>query len=359
VVLGERPSKLPGGFERPEPHEPLFEPCTDDLLEIRLGREAGRHLEFGQVRLALRQRHIAPLRDVERVRQCLRPVAEDGTHLVGGLQKELIAVIPEPLLVADVLARADAEKHVVRMPVGLPQIVDVVGADEGQPEIARDWQEAGIHRALLVNPLILHFEEEVAGAEDVAKRGRRLEGLAWLFGPEPGRDLALQAAAEANQPARVLGEPRFVDPRLVIEAVGVSRRDQADQVVEALIGLGEQHEVVGRFAGLSGPIGPAARGDVDLTAEDGLDSALARLVVKGDGREQIAVFGDRDGRHLQLGHAIEQLAHPAGAVEERELRVQVQMNELAHGSFPLDRRRGLRADVVDDAVDAANVVHDA
>ena len=55
---------------------------------------------------------------------------------------------------------------------------------------------------------------------------------------------------------------------------------------------------------------------------------------------------------------IEQLVDPAGAVEQRELGVQVEVDELRHrdsscdGLFPLDRRRRLRADVVDDAVDA-------
>ena len=35
-------------------------------------------------------------------------------------------------------------------------------------------------------------------------------------------------------------------------------------------------------------------------------------------------------RHLQLDRAIQQLLDPAGAVEQRELRVQVEMDEISH-----------------------------
>ena len=73
------------------------------------------------------------------------------------------SVIPKPLFVADVLAGADAEQDVVRMPVGLPQIMHVVRAHERQAEIARDGQQSRIHDALFVDPLVLHLEKEIAG----------------------------------------------------------------------------------------------------------------------------------------------------------------------------------------------------
>ena len=182
--------------------------------------------------------------------------------------------------------------------------------------------------ALLVDALVLHLEEEVARAEDVAIGRRRLERLARLIGPKPGRHLALQAAAQADQPLRVRGEQLLVDARLVVEPVRVARRDELDEVVKALVRLREQHEMVGRLARRARSIGAAAGRDVDLAAEDRLDAALPRLVVERHGREHVAVLGDRHGRHLQLGGPIEQLADPARAVEQRELRVQVQVDEL-------------------------------
>jgi hypothetical protein len=47
------------------------------------------------------------------------------------------------------------------------------------------------------------------------------------------------------------------------------------------------------------------------------------------------MLGDRHGRHLQLGSAIEQFADPAGAIEQGELGVQVQVDELRHAPTPI------------------------
>ena len=122
-------------------------------------------------------------------------------------------------------------------------------------------------------------------------------------------------------------EQVLVDARLVVEPFGVSRRDQLDEVVVALAGLGEEDEVVRRFPGRTALRAPIARRDVDLAAENRVDAPLARLVVKDDRREHVAVLGDRERRHLQLDRAVEQLLDAAGAVEERVLRVQMQMDE--------------------------------
>ena len=58
--------------------------------------------------------------------------------------------------------------------------------------------------------------------------------------------------------------------------------------------------------------------------------ALARLVVEDDRREHVAVLGDGHRRHLQLDRLVEQLLDAAGAVEQRELGVQMKMDEVAH-----------------------------
>jgi hypothetical protein len=46
------------------------------------------------------------------------------------------------------------------------------------------------------------------------------------------------------------------------------------------------------------------------------------------------VLGDRDRRHLQLDSLIEELVDPARAVQQRELGVQMQVNEFRHGQQP-------------------------
>ena len=92
--------------------------------------------------------------------------------------------------------------------------------------------------------------------------------------------------------------------------------------------------------------------------------ALARVIVEDDRREHVAVLGDGERRHLQLDRLVEQLVDAARAVEQRELGVQMKMDEfstclpnamLSRIASPVTPTRSSTAassDVVDDAVDA-------
>src|SRR5262249_39942925 len=88
----------------------------------------------------------------------------------------------------------------------------------------------------------------------------------------------------------------------------------------------------------------AARGDVDLAAQNRIQPALACVVVKNHRREHVPVLGDRNRRHLQLHRLVEQLVDPACAVEQGELGVQVEMDEFSHASrSTLKPQRALRS----------------
>ena len=310
------------------------------MLEVRVERERCRHVEVREVTLGRREVDIASFRDRDRVRQGLGPVPEHGAHLVRRLQVELVAVVAQPVLVADVLARPDAQKDVVRPVVSLFEIVDVVGAHEGQTEVPGDRLQPAVDGSLFLDALILHLEKEVSWPKNVPERGRRLARLAGLFDAQACGDLPLQAATQTDQSGRMLGQQLFVDPRLVIEPFRVARRHQLDQVVIPGQVLSEQDEVVVGVARRTAP-GVAAPGcHVDLAPEDRFDATCPRLVVKDDAREEIAVLGDRQRGYTGLLCVVEQLADPAGAVQQRVLRVQMQMHELGgHGGRVLSEVR--------------------
>ena len=74
-----------------------------------------------------------------------------------------------------------------------------------------------------------------------------------------------------------------------------------------------------------------------------------RFVVKLDGREEIAVVGDRHGGHLQFCCSLHQARDLAGAVEQTVITVEMQMNKIAgrhpeafYQNFPVRRRSGFR-----------------
>ena len=200
------------------------------------------------------------------------------------------------------------------------------------PEIARQRQQPVVDGALLLDALELQLEEEVARAEDVAIGRRRPGGALELVGAQRARHLALQTAAERDEPPAVAGQQVLVDARLVVEPLGVGRGRELHEVVEPLVGFRQQDEVVRRFADRPALGEPAARRDVHLAPEDRLDAPLPRLVVKDDRREQVPVLGHRERRHLEPLGLGQQLADPARPVQQRVLRVQVEVDELGHAT---------------------------
>ena len=85
-----------------------------------------------------------------------------------------------------------------------------------------------------------------------------------------------------------------------------------------------------RLAGHAALVAPIAGRDIDLAPEDRVQPAGPRVVVEDHRREHVAVLGDGDRRHLQRDRLIEQFVDPARAVEQRELGVEVKVNELRH-----------------------------
>ena len=328
LVLVDRVLEHPPRGEVLQPRESRREAVPHDMLEVLIEGEAGRHVEVGQLVLGTGQIDVAPLGDADRILQRFREVPEDLRHLLGRLQVELVAVVAQPLGVVDRLAGADAQQNVVRLEVRVRQVVDVVGHDERQAEILRDRLKADVDDPLIVDALVLHLQKEVVGAEDVPIRRRRIDRPLLLLRADPGGDLTLEAAAQANEAGRMLREQLLVDARLVVEAFRVPRGHELDQVVVPLLVLGQEHQVVRRLAGRAALGAAIARGDVHLAPQDRIEPALARLVVEDDGREHVAMLGDRRGRHPELDTLVQQLLDAAGAVEQGIFGVQMQVDEV-------------------------------
>ena len=193
-------------------------------------------------------------------------------------------------------------------------------------------QQVSADLVLLLQALVLNLQEEILRAEDVAVEASGLARGVVLPFRQPLGDLALQAAGKPDQPLRVLRQEFLADARLVVEAVERGLRDDLDQVAVALVVLGEHDQVVvvvavGRRAVHAVVVLLA---DVELAADDRLDAVLLRGIVEMHRAEDVAVVGDGDGRHVQLGHARHELVDVAGAVEQRVVGVQVKMDKLGH-----------------------------
>ena len=76
-----------------------------------------------------------------------------------------------------------------------------------------------------------------------------------------------------------------------------------------------------RFEDLAGPV------DAQVDADNRLDAGSDRLLVELDHAEQVILVSQGHGRHVVASAAFHQLRNAHGAINERVLGVQVQMDE--------------------------------
>ena len=181
VALGDDDVLLEGrllaGVVRHPVGEAALEAGLDLLDEPRrlvLALGAG---EPGHVApLPLGEGDLAPLGDEQGVVARLGQLAPQVAHLLGGLEVEVVGVELEPVGVHQRRAGLDAEQRRVRLGVLGPRVVQVVGRDERQLEVAREPDEVLLRAPLDVEAVVHELDVDVLVAEDVAQLARPPRG---------------------------------------------------------------------------------------------------------------------------------------------------------------------------------------
>ncbi len=253
---------------------------------------------------------------------------EVAGHLLGRLEEELVRVEPPVRRVLEGVARLDAEERLVRERVVGVEVVHVTRGDEREPRLGGECDQLGVHLLLLGEPGILELHVGRVAPEDLDEA---VEIRACVLRPslrERPRHPAREASGERDDPLRVALEKLPVDARLVVVALEVAERRELDQVRVTLVRLGEKREV--RVAlRLRVPV----VGDVDLAADDRLDPRCAGLAVELDRAGERAVVREGHGGHLEARSLRDEPGNPTRPVEDRVLRVDVQVDEgrCGHG----------------------------
>ncbi len=217
------------------------------------------------------------------------------------------------------------------------QVMSVVRGHERKPQLRRELADSHADLLFTGDAVILQLEPVVALAEKLGVPLGRAPCLLVLVLQQIERQFTRHAGRQADQSARVLLKGRTVDAGSAIKALDVPDRDELHQVLVAHVVAGEQNQVrvlgggVCRFV-----LRPAiAEGDVSLAADDRLDAAGLGCLMEAPGAVQVAMIGEGEGRHLELGGAFDQSVQLVGAVQQRVFAVGVKVNER-HGGYPLN-----------------------
>ena len=283
--------------------------------------------------------YVAALGDGHGASDRIRQFAEHLRHFLGGLEIKLVSGKFHALAVAHGLAGLNAHQDFLSVGIGLREVVAVVRGDQRDAGFFREAHEVAIDADVLLETLVLHFEEEISFAENIAQAVGAFLGLIVFFGEQRVGHFAAQAGGKRDQSFAVLGEQLVIHAGFVIEAVEISGGNELDEILVALFVFAEQHEMVRAFrAGAA--IFVIVRRDVHFAADDGLYAMRRGLMVEICGGEKISVVGYGDGRHSTARGFGGEFADFASAVQKRVVRVQMKVNEVRgiHAKFILNQR---------------------
>ena len=287
-------------------------------VRLALGQGKFRQVRGGEVEL-----HVAARGDLRRVFNGVRKIGEEGAHLLLALDVELARGHLHAVGIGERLARLDAHQHFLRLGVVGGQVVAVVGDDEGDVHLPRQFDQARQHLLLLGDAVILQFDEEIAASEDVQILLRHLPGFVVAPVEQKFRQVAGEAGREGDEAAGVFFKQFVVHARAVVKAAREALGDEAGEVFVALVVLAEQNEV--GILAEGGLLFVHVRADVHLAADDGMDARVLAGAVKVHHAVHHAVVGDGAGVHAQLLQARHEGLDGAGAVQKAVFRVQVQV----------------------------------
>ena len=185
----------------------------------------------------------------------------------------------------------------------------------GSPSLPGKALDTLIHRTLLRNAVILHFQIEIPLPENAGHLFCVfLRGIVVFF-HQILRNRTGKARGQGDQPLVVLLEQLKVDSGLAVKAVDKGFRHQIAEVFVPLTVFAQQHQMVGVVINSMNAVGHAPAGDVDLAADDGLDPGGFGGFIKVNTAVHHAVVGDGNSRLPQLLDPIHDAVNAARAVQ--------------------------------------------
>ena len=215
----------------------------------------------------------------------------------------------------------------------------VIGGHERNAGLTRKAQKFRVHFLLCFDAVILKLEIVAVLAEQLPHRKRVLFRLVVVAGGKHTGDIARKTGGKADESLAVLREKLEVDSRLCVKALRESFRHHINEIFVSDLVFDEQDEMISGAVRFVALIEAGTRRDVDLAADNRLDSLRLAGAVEIHHAVHDAVVGNCDGILSKLACAFGNLRDAAGAVKQAVFAVQMKMNKrhdyVSPFGFPL------------------------
>ena len=300
-----------------------------ELFEIGKTVVSRGQLELRQMVFAEGKLQIAHLRDLRCILQGPLILPEQGLHLRLIPEIKVLGFIAHPVLIVQGLAGLNAQQHVMGLSVLLAEVVRVVGADQGQPGLLVNPQQASVHHSLIPNAVILELQVKTVRPKDFTELQGVVLRIFILAVPQTPGNFPRQTGGEGDQSAAVTPQQLLIHPGTVVEALCPSHRDHVREIPVPLCVLAQQNQVTAFRVKLVDLVKPGAAlgGDINLAADNGLDPLRLTGPVKVNGAVHNPVVSDGTGG---LPHGLYdpgQVPDTARAIQKAVLRMNMQMDK--------------------------------
>ncbi len=176
---------------------------------------------------------------------------------------------------------------------------------------------------------MLELQEEILPPKGIPMPFDGLAGGLQVSTLYEARDFPAQTGRERYEPLMVLLQELSVDSGFIVKAFDVAGSDQPNQILVAGHVLGQQDQMVAArlaAAGAGALLGTAARGHIDLAADDRLELGLLYFFslphgcsVESHDAEHRPMVGQCQGGELELFGPSHQFIQAACSIQKREL----------------------------------------
>ena len=237
------------------------------------------------------QFHINTVCDSPGILNRLGKFLEQVEHFILGLEIEFRCGIPQAIEVTSLLPCPETNMYVMSFPMRLFGIVGIIGANQRQIQVHRQFFHILYIGFFLRDAVILNFKIIPIG-ENLRKPESSLFCTFIIASEHFFRHFALQASGHANEPFAVLPKEINIDPWTVIKSFQISGGDKFHEIFITGIILGQQDKMVVSPTSFRSRFFLKTRSHcyIDLTPNNGLDSCFLRILIIGDHTEHISMF---------------------------------------------------------------------
>ena len=311
---------------------PFCQTFLGDMPEILVGIFEFRwYFICRQHRSRLVYGEVAPLGDPNGILDCLGNPIEESGHGVRALHIEFHRIETHAVLVVLLLVRSYTKDNIVRIGIGIFDIVDIIGRHDGQPEFPGQFDDLWIDLLLFRQTMVLQFQivpvvVENRGVEQCAL----LCSLVIVVGQQLG-DLSGETRREADESFVMFGQQLVADPGFVIIAFRVGDRIEYHEVLVALFIHGYQDQMVVAATTHGGRLCRMGFGvHIEFTPYNRVYPLCFASFVELEDTEHVSMVGNGQVLHPILFRFRDITVDRCCSIKKRIIGVVVQMDKFGH-----------------------------